>query len=151
MNATFTQAGVSRLKGEFKFRVANDALRVKVLAKNGHTDIDLIELPTPMTKEAAVSYLLEINFDNGNTEVRAALEAEKEKRTEKPKAEKKPRAKKEKVSMESIKAKIAEAQGATKAVADEGGADVVEAESATAEGASIQDTAEDTALEDAPY
>lgn len=130
MNATFTQAGVSRLKGEFKFRVANDALRVKVLAKNGHTDIDLIELPTPMTKEAAVAYLLEINFDNGNTEVRAALEAELEKRTEKPKAEKKPRAKKEKVSMESIKEKIAEAQAA--------GA-TAEATEATAEAADLED------------
>lgn len=117
MNASFTQAGVSRLKGEFKFRVANDALRVKVLAKNGHTDIDLMELPTPMTKEAAVAYLLEINFDNGNAEVRAALDAELDKRTEKPKAEKTPKeakVKKEKkakaeVSMESIKEKISEA------------------------------------------
>lgn len=116
MNASFTQAGVSRLKGEFKFRVANDALRVKVLAKNGHTDIDLMELPTPMTKEAAVAYLLQINFDNGNAEVRAALDAEVEKRTEKPKAEKvakEPKVKKEKktkVSMESIKAKIDESK-----------------------------------------
>lgn len=116
MNASFTQAGVSRLKGEFKVRFANDALRVKVLAKNGHTDIDLMELPTPMTKEAAVAYLLEINFDNGNTEVRAALDAEVDKRTEKPKAEKiakAPKEKKAKVSMESIKAKIDEANAET--------------------------------------
>lgn len=119
MNASFTQAGVSRLKGEFKVRFANDALRVKVLAKNGHTDIDLMELPTPMTKDAAVAYLLEINFDNGNAEVRAALEAEVDKRTEKPKAEKAPKEpkvkkeKKAKVSMESIKAKIDEANAET--------------------------------------
>jgi hypothetical protein len=127
MNATFTQAGVSRLKGEFKFRVANDALRVKVLAKNGHTDIDLMELPTPMTKEAAVAYLIDVNFDNGNAEVRAALEAELDKRTEKPKAEKapkEPKVKKEKkakaeVSMESIKEKIAEAAEAAAAVVAE--------------------------------
>ena len=131
MNATFTQAGVSRLKGEFKARFANDALRVKVLAKNGHTDIDLVELPTAMTKEAAVAYLLEINFDNGNAEVRAALEAEAEKRA--PKAPKEPKAKKEKkakVSMESIKEKIAEAQAA---------------------GEAAEAGAEATALEDAPY
>ena len=127
MNATFTQAGVSRLKGEFKFRVANDALRVKVLAKNGHTDIDLMELPTPMTKEAAVAYLIEINFDNGNAEVCAALDAELDKRTEKPKAEKapkEPKVKKEKkvkaeVSMESIKEKIAEAAEASAAAVAE--------------------------------
>ena len=126
MNATFTQAGVSRLKGEFKARFANDALRVKVLAKNGHTDIDLIELPTPMTKEAAVAYLLEINFDNGNTEVRAALEAEVEKRAPKePKAKKE---KKAKVSMESIKEKIAEAAETA-----------AEADAATTEDASIEE------------
>lgn len=117
MNATFTQAGVSRLKGEFKARFANDALRVKVLAKNGHSDIDLMELPTPMTKEAAVAYLIDINFDNGNAEVRAALEAEIDKRTEKPKTEKAPKEPKVKkakaeVSMESIKEKIAEAAAA---------------------------------------
>jgi hypothetical protein len=137
MNATFTQAGVSRLKGEFKARFANDALRVKVLAKNGHTDIDLIELPTPMTKEAAVAYLIEISFDNGNAEVRAALDAELDKRTEKPKAEKAPKEpkvkkeKKAKVSMESIKEKIAEA---------------ADAAAATTEAA-----VEDTKLEDAPF
>jgi predicted nucleotidyltransferase len=109
MNVSFTQAGVSRLKGEFKVRFANDALRVKVLAKNGHTDIDLMELPSPMTKEAAVAYLLEIDFDNGNAEVRAALEAEVDKRTEKPKVKKALKVIKEKkikVSMESIKARI---------------------------------------------
>ena len=42
MSKSFTHAGVSRLKGEFKVRFCNDALRVKVLAKNGHTDIDII-------------------------------------------------------------------------------------------------------------
>lgn len=78
--STFKVAGVSRLNGEFKCRFANDMTRVKVLAKNGHKDIDLIELKEPMTKEAAVAFLLSINFDNGNAEVRAALEAEQTKR-----------------------------------------------------------------------
>ena len=78
--STFKVAGVSRLNGEFKCRFANDMTRVKVLAKNGHKDIDLIELKEPMTKEAAVEFLLSINFDNGNAEVRAALEAEQTKR-----------------------------------------------------------------------
>ena len=79
----FTHAGVSRLKGEFKARWANDAARVKILAKNGHTDIDVIELPNAMTKVEAVEYLLSINFDNGNTAVRAALEEALEKRQDK--------------------------------------------------------------------
>jgi hypothetical protein len=79
--STFKVAGVSKQHGEFKVRFANDMLRVKVLEKNAHKDIDLMELPTPMTKEAALTYLLSINFDNGNTAVRAALEAGLESRT----------------------------------------------------------------------
>jgi len=70
----FTHAGVSRLNGEFKARFANDAMRIKLLAKNGHTDIDIIELPSPMGKIEALTYLLSIDFDNGNAEVRTALE-----------------------------------------------------------------------------
>lgn len=102
----FSHAGVSKLNGEFKVRFANDALRVKVLAKNGHKDIDIIELKHPMTKEEAVAFLLSINFDNGNKEVRAALEAEAEKRTDKPKATKAaPKAKAKPITLDTIKAK----------------------------------------------
>ena len=90
--STFKYAGVSKLNGKIKARFANDQMRVKVLAKNGHSDIDIIELEYPMTKEDAVAFLLKINFDNGNKEVRAALEAAQEKRAEKPKAEKKAKA-----------------------------------------------------------
>ncbi len=97
--STFTHAGVSRLKGEFKVRFANDGLRVKVLQKNGHTDIDIIELKHAMTKEEAVTYLLEIDFATRdgvtNQEVRAALEAEQGKRTDSPKQPKAPKAPKE--------------------------------------------------------
>ena len=101
----FSHAGVSRLNGEFKVRFCNDALRQKVLIKNGHKDIDIIELKTPMTKEEAVAFLLSINFDNGNKEVRAALEAAQSKRA--PKATTAtPKAKaKSKPTMEAIKAK----------------------------------------------
>ena len=118
MSAVFTHAGVSTLNGVTKARFANDALRVKVLAKNGHTGIDIIELKNPMSKEDAVAYLLSIDFDNGNKEVRAALEQEFDKRTN-PKAASKDKPKKEakkapkpktpkaaKPTMESIKAKV---------------------------------------------
>lgn len=86
--STFKFAGVSTLDGVCKARFANDQMRVKVLAKNGHKDIDIIELTHPMSKDEAVAFLLKIDFDNGNKTVRAALEAEVEKRTEKPKAAK---------------------------------------------------------------
>lgn len=118
MSKTFTHAGVSKLNGEFKVRYANDGLRTKVLIKNGHSDIDIVELKTPMTKEDAVAYLLSIDFatQNGvtNEAVHAALLAEVEKRTDAPKTEKKakepkaPKAeKKAKPTMEGIKAKVA--------------------------------------------
>ena len=116
--STFSHAGVSKLDGEFKVRFCNDAMRVKVLAKNGHKDIDIIELKNPMTKAEIVAYLLSINFDNGNKAVRAALEAAQEKRSETPQAANKERkgnketkkpkkAPTPKPTMESIKAKVA--------------------------------------------
>ena len=88
---SFTHAGVSKLDGEFKVRFANDAMRTKVLIKNGHTDIDIVELKNPMTKEEALAYLISIDFDNGNTAVRAALESEVDKRGNTPKAANKER------------------------------------------------------------
>ena len=125
MSKSFTHAGVSRLDGEFKVRFANDALRVKVLAKNGHKDIDIIELKHAMTKEDAVAYLLSIDFATRdgvtNAEVQAALLAEVDKRQEKPAKEAKPKAEKPakapkaekaKPTMEAIKAKVAAKQTA---------------------------------------
>lgn len=53
-NKTFTVAGVSKHKGEYKARFANDVMRVKVLAKSGHEDIRLVELDEPMSKLDAV-------------------------------------------------------------------------------------------------
>ena len=63
----------------------NDALRVKVLEKNGHTDVDLMELPNAMTKQEAVQYLIAMNFAAGRASVQSALESEIDKRTDKPK------------------------------------------------------------------
>ena len=129
MSKSFTHAGVSKLDGEFKVRFANDALRTKVLVKNGHKDIDIIELKHPMTKEEAVAYLISIDFATRdgvtNQEVQAALLAEVEKRSEtpksankeqKPKKEAKKPAKKAKAapSMDAIKAKVAAKKTAPK-------------------------------------
>mgnify|MGYP003345195017 CR=1 FL=1 len=52
MSKTFAVAGVSTLNGACKVRFANDMTRVKVLAKNGQTDIELMELPEEMDKPA---------------------------------------------------------------------------------------------------
>ena len=77
---SFTHAGVSKLDGKFKVRFANDQARIKVLIKNGHTDIDMIELKYPMSKEDAIAYLVKIDFANGNTVVEAAINAAVKKR-----------------------------------------------------------------------
>ncbi len=48
---TFTVTGVSTLNGVVKVRFTNDmAARIKILAKNDHSEIRLIELDEPMTK-----------------------------------------------------------------------------------------------------
>lgn len=53
----FTCAGVSECKGTYKVRFASDITRVKVLAKTGHSDITMVELPNAMTKSQAVNFL----------------------------------------------------------------------------------------------
>jgi uncharacterized protein involved in propanediol utilization len=57
MSKLFSVAGVSTLAGERTFRFANTMDRVKGLMRSGHTDVELMELPTAMTKEDAVAYL----------------------------------------------------------------------------------------------
>ena len=104
---TFSHAGVSSLNGEFKVRFANDALRTKVLVKNGHKNIDIVELKNPMTKEDAVAYLLSIDFDNGNKAVRAALEEAAGKRGVTPKAASKDKPKKEAKKPKKAPTKVA--------------------------------------------
>ena len=121
MSKTFTHAGVSKFNGEFKVRYANDALRTKVLVKNGHTDIDIMQLPSPMVKEDVIAYLISIDFatQHGvtNESVKAALLAEVDKRSEgaskdKPKKEAKKPKQPKKPTMEGIVAKV-EAKKAT--------------------------------------
>ena len=81
MTQLFTVAGTSTLpEGGTKVRFANDIMRVKVLDKGGHTDIDLIELPKAMTKEDIVAYLIKIDFANGDKNKLAAINAEATKR-----------------------------------------------------------------------
>lgn len=54
----FKVAGVSTLNGKTKVRFANDMVsRVKMLLKDGHEDINLIELAEPLTKGDVVKYL----------------------------------------------------------------------------------------------
>jgi hypothetical protein len=59
--STFTVAGVSTHSGITKVRFANDLTsRVKLLSKSGHNPLELIELPTAMTKDQACQHLLDV-------------------------------------------------------------------------------------------
>ena len=101
----FTIVGVSRQDGIFKVRFGNDITRVKIMAKNGNTDIDMREMPHPMTKGEAVTYLMTTDLmDNG--EIAEALENSNEKYNAEPKA-KKPVAKKAAAAVVKAKKPVA--------------------------------------------
>ena len=56
---TFSVAGVSTLNGKTKVRFANDYVgRFKILAKNDHQDIELIELGGEFTKAEVCQILM---------------------------------------------------------------------------------------------
>ncbi len=70
---TFAVAGVSTLSGKTKIRFANDTMRIKILAKNGHTNVELIELPHAMTKAEIAQHLKAAEFGKGNSAIEAAI------------------------------------------------------------------------------
>jgi hypothetical protein len=72
-NKKFAVAGVSTLEGKTKIRFANDTMRIKILAKNGHTGVELVELPHEMTKSEIVQHLKSVGFGSGDAAVEAAI------------------------------------------------------------------------------
>lgn len=70
---TFSVAGVSTLAGKTKIRFANDAMRIKILAKNGHTDVELIDLPHEMTKAEIAAHMVAVDFAKGRKAVADAI------------------------------------------------------------------------------
>ena len=69
----FAVAGVSTLDGKTKVRFANDTMRIKILAKNGHTDVNLVDLPREMTKAEIAQHMVEVGFGKGNAAIEAAI------------------------------------------------------------------------------
>jgi ribosome maturation protein Sdo1 len=69
----FAVAGVSTLSGKTKIRFANDTMRIKILAKNGHTNVELVELPQEMTKAEIAQHLKTIEFGKGDAAIQAAI------------------------------------------------------------------------------
>ena len=87
-NTLYAVAGVSKWNNEFKVRFANDIARVKMLVKRGNTDIELIELPEPMTKPQIVTYLKTTDLYK-NPEYSAAIDEANEKYNPAPRVPKK--------------------------------------------------------------
>jgi len=69
----FKYAGVSLFCGRTKIRWANDPARIKLLNKQGHTNLDLVELPYAMTKAEAVKHLHTIKYRDKDAEFQKAL------------------------------------------------------------------------------
>jgi hypothetical protein len=69
----FAVAGVSTLNGKTKIRFANDTMRIKILAKNGHTNVELVSLPHEMTKGEIAAHLTSIGFGSDSPAVQAAI------------------------------------------------------------------------------
>lgn len=59
MSKLYTIAGTSMHNGArtYRFATGKVSVRVGVLRRNDHTEIELFELPEPMSKEAAVQWL----------------------------------------------------------------------------------------------
>jgi hypothetical protein len=63
----FTVAGTAPQNGVTKARFANDMVaRVKILTKSGCTNINLVELPRPMTKLEALQHLQTLGITEGD-------------------------------------------------------------------------------------
>jgi len=67
-------AGVATKQGKMKVRFARDIMRVKGLVKDGQENVQLVELPQPMSKGNAVKHLLTLAEFTSNSTVLEALE-----------------------------------------------------------------------------
>jgi hypothetical protein len=62
MSKTFTFAGTCVENGAVVYKFANDTNRAKALERFGCTDVNMVELPNAMDKEAAVAYLATVGM-----------------------------------------------------------------------------------------
>ena len=83
--ALYTVAGYSKgPDGKVKFRVANSMARAEVLVRNGHSQVNLVLLPTAMDKTLAKVYVdglgVKLNLGQLTECVRRAFKADEDKR-----------------------------------------------------------------------
>lgn len=73
-NKRFSVVGVSTLAGKTKIRFANDTMRIKLLMKKGHTDIDFVTLDKEMTKAEAINHLREAGWYRTDPVIQDAMD-----------------------------------------------------------------------------
>lgn len=107
----FKVTGVSRCKGSFKVRFANDMSRVKVLIKTGHDEIELVEMPAAADKAGCVNFLKASTLYE-RAEYKAAIDAADTKYNGAPvvKVAKAKPAKAAKPSLDAIKARATKSE-----------------------------------------
>ena len=113
---TFKVAGVTTHNGNSKVRFTDDMVRrVKQFSKGGATRIDLVELPSEMTKVEALKYLQShADFQSGDDQALISDSlADREKAPKSTKSVKVKVTKANKPSMSSIKAKAAKTKEVT--------------------------------------
>lgn len=112
---TFKVAGITVHNGNAKVRFTDDMVRrVKQFGKGGATRIDLIELPSEMTKVEALKYL-QTHSDFQSAEDQALISDALADRVKAPKAVKVKVTKSSKPNMASIKAKAGKKAESTEA------------------------------------
>lgn len=104
----FKVTGVSRCKGSFKVRFANDMSRVKVLIKTGHDEIELVEMPAAADKAGCVNFL-KASALYERAEYKAAIDAADAKYNGAP-VVKVAKAKAAKPSLDAIKARATKSE-----------------------------------------
>jgi hypothetical protein len=72
---TFKVAGISLHNGKYKVRYANNKSRAKVLAKNGHTNVELVVLKEALPKEDIIDQLLNHTFKTAEANLAIKEEA----------------------------------------------------------------------------
>lgn len=89
---TFTVGGTSVLNGVCTWRFANGApeAREAVLIKNGHSDVKLMSLPKPMTREDGIAHLKTLGYSAADP-TKLVPGTDKERAPKPPKPERKPR------------------------------------------------------------
>lgn len=74
---TFTVIGKSTIDNKTKYRFTHDLVfRLKQLVKAGHTDVELVQLPYPMSKEQAIAYYTKPNTDAVWADINKSLVAQ---------------------------------------------------------------------------